>query len=67
MFLNQNPQVGNVIFPDSWSSTDLDNIPEFQKAMPLFHVQINFVANYYGEKAKKAPHLGCCNIEKADH
>ena len=57
MFLNQNLQVGNVIFPDGWSSTDLDNIPKFQKAMPLFHVQIDF-----GEKAKKAPHLGCCNI-----
>lgn len=61
VFLNENPQVRNVIFPDGWSSADLDNIPKFQEAMSLFHVQINFVANYYGEKAKKASHLGCCN------
>ena len=33
--------------------------------MPLVHVHVNFVANYYGEKAKKAPHLGCCNTKKA--
>ena len=50
MFLDQNPQVRDVIFPDGWSSTDLDNIPKFQKAMPLFHVQIDFVL--WGESEK---------------
>ena len=67
VFLNESPQVGNVIFPDGWSGAELDNIPKFQEAMPLFHFQINFVPNYYGEKAKKVPHLACCNTEKADY
>ena len=67
VFLNENPQVGNVIFPDGWSSAELDNIPQVQEAMPLIHVYMDFVPIYYGQKAKKATQLACRDTEKADY
>lgn len=42
-------------------------ISKVQEAMPLFHVYMDFVPNYYGQKAKKATQLACRDTEKADH